>query len=355
MKNQCGQGEKQMDDIAILNNKTARNQFAVLAVTACIANTIGFASNAVLFGHSLPTIVCFVCAIIMVLLFLYGRKDARRHRAAAVILIIINLFEFPYLYYIYRTSTLVYMVLGIVGIIVVFHKKTRAVSAIGMIILDVIWILWCSGHAAAEEIPVESAFGALLCSFVIVCASVSALLIQMDKQYEIQRQTLIDMTEQLKSAADRDALTKLYNRRYLASFLDQKVANDKEGFTVVLLDLDDFKAINDTYGHVFGDKVLQSFAAILEQEITDKGIAARYGGEEFMLVFEESDISKIEQTMENIREAFDDFSQKEKGKRFTFSGGVEVYHHEDRVTMIFNAADDKLYRAKSQGKNRVIC
>lgn len=343
-----------MDDIAVLNNKTARNQFTVLALTASIANTIGFASNAILFGYSFPTIICLTCAIIMVILFMYGRNDAHRHTAAVAILMIVNFFEFPYLYYIYRASTLVYMVLGIVGIIVVFHEKSRIAITIGTILADVGWIIWCSSHPSGQVIPPDSTFGALLCSFTIVSISVSALVTLLDRQYVIQRQLLIEMTEKLRVAADRDTLTGIYNRRYLANFLEQKVKNNKEGFAVVLLDIDNFKAINDTYGHVFGDTVLEAFAIILKQAIKDKGIAARYGGEEFMLVFEATAVPQIEKIIDSIRLDFGIFSQKVKGKTFTFSGGVEIFHHEDRVTELFNSADEKLYKAKSTGKNKVV-
>lgn len=78
-----------------------------------------------------------------------------------------------------------------------------------------------------------------------------------------------------------DPLTKLYNRRFLTEHLDEKITRGDNEFAVALLDIDDFKKINDTYGHVYGDETLTSFAKIMMKHMEGQGIAARFGGEEF--------------------------------------------------------------------------
>lgn len=170
----------------------------------------------------------------------------------------------------------------------------------------------------------------------------------------MQQLQLQEMSDELQEMVHLDPLTKLYNRRFLTEHLDEKITRGDNEFAVALLDIDDFKKINDTYGHVYGDETLTSFAKIMMKHMEGQGIAARFGGEEFMLVFDHTDLVKIRACMDKMKVEFAAFGRETKNIEMSFSGGVEVFQQEDRIMKLFNAADEKLYHAKHLGKNKVV-
>ena len=163
------------------------------------------------------------------------------------------------------------------------------------------------------------------------------------------------MPRDLQYAANRDALTGVYNRGYLIQTLKQWMGTEDKRFLVALIDVDNFKSINDTYGHVYGDEVLIELARLMKQEIRGKGIAARYGGEEFMLLFEEPNQQKALDVLERIKIELGAFSMKTRQIIITFSGGLEEYRTEGKIDELFRRADKKLYQAKNGGKNHIVC
>ncbi len=163
-------------------------------------------------------------------------------------------------------------------------------------------------------------------------------------------------------AAITDALTGLHNRRYmeshLASLVEQATARGKP-LSVLVLDIDYFKPINDTYGHDAGDDVLREFAIRVRKSIRGIDLACRYGGEEFVVVMPETDMAVAATVAERLRrriatEAF----PVEQGKRaieVTISIGIAAIENaEDTAAGLIKRADQALYRAKRDGRNRVV-
>lgn len=188
-------------------------QFYVLGAAGSIGNLFGFVGNVYIYGLSAPTIFCALCTLVIFGMTFWGIRSRHVKRAAYVIITLITFFEFPILYYIYQTGT---------------------------IILNV--------------------------------------------QQKKQAEELTSLSRQLEQAADHDALTGLYNRRYLNRYLERMAQKGKKDVYAALIDLDFFKKVNDEYGHAFGDEVLIEFARILERNLIADGIAVRFGGEEFMLI-----------------------------------------------------------------------
>ena len=122
----------------------------------------------------------------------------------------------------------------------------------------------------------------------------------------------------------------------------------------MLIDLDLFKSVNDTYGHVFGDNVLKHFAYAVKTNIGENDLIARFGGGEFMILFDTDNIETVMTVMKRIRKSYSEFSEKEKGKEFTFSAGVAVYGSSNSITEIFTTADKRLYKAKAAGRNKIM-
>ena len=164
--------------------------------------------------------------------------------------------------------------------------------------------------------------------------------------------------KRMESLALHDGLTGLYLRRYILERLDEILLYRKQStFSLLMLDIDDFKKYNDTYGHTAGDIIIKSIAKILLKHTRrHKDIVARYGGEEFLVYLEGKDTKSAVEIAERIRQ---EIAQKEvvlrrTPTRVTVSIGVASYPKDgrDRTTLI-KKADERLYKAKSMGKDQV--
>jgi diguanylate cyclase (GGDEF)-like protein len=156
-----------------------------------------------------------------------------------------------------------------------------------------------------------------------------------------------------------DGLTQTYNKRYLLEFLDREMARchrHERALSVLLFDLDHFKNVNDTYGHLAGDYVLREMASSIKPRIRREECFARYGGEEFALVLPESPLETATFVAEKLRKIVEEheFVFEQKRIPVTFSGGIaEMKPEHDNPLAFLKAADEKLYAAKRAGRNRV--
>jgi len=164
----------------------------------------------------------------------------------------------------------------------------------------------------------------------------------------------------LQELAVRDSLTGLYNRRYLDETLEREVSRARrEGIplSLVMLDIDYFKRVNDTYGHQVGDEVLRTLAATLSADIRAEDVACRYGGEEFLILLPNMPLGNAMQRAEAWRAAVERLSIAHGNFRLTFtiSLGVSAYpDHGKTPDELTRCADQALYKAKRDGRNRVV-
>jgi diguanylate cyclase (GGDEF)-like protein len=155
-----------------------------------------------------------------------------------------------------------------------------------------------------------------------------------------------------------DGLTQVHNRRYLDEFLDREVARARRHFrplSVVLFDIDRFKALNDTRGHLCGDAVLRDLAGLVRTTVRQEDLLARYGGEEFALVLVETNHDEAATAAERVRElvAGHTFTFEDVTLQVTISVGVATISGEAGPGELLRAADERLYQAKRAGRNRV--
>jgi len=151
--------------------------------------------------------------------------------------------------------------------------------------------------------------------------------------------------------AQIDQLTNLYNRHYMKSLFD-RLDSESVPFGVILLDIDYFKSINDTYGHQVGDSALVKFSKILNQSTRKNDIIARWGGEEFLIVVSNTSDAMLIDIAEKIREAIESTLFDKVGK-ITASFGVSSCRYDLSSKEAIELADIALYRAKEGGRNRV--
>jgi len=173
-----------------------------------------------------------------------------------------------------------------------------------------------------------------------------------DQTARIEKETL------LKKMANEDPLTGLLNRRSFLNELGREIERSSRiglTCTIVLLDLDHFKNINDTYGHDFGDEVLVAFSQILRENSRQLDIFCRYGGEEFLLLFPHTNLESSMHFLDRIKREFADHPYTHNIKP-TFSGGAintEIRNDKTDVSLLLKEVDKLLYKAKDKGRNRI--
>jgi diguanylate cyclase (GGDEF)-like protein/PAS domain S-box-containing protein len=166
---------------------------------------------------------------------------------------------------------------------------------------------------------------------------------------------------ELKKLSVTDELTGVYNRRYMLERLEGYAAeHGRYGgtFSLISIDIDYFKSVNDTYGHLVGDQVLRDFAALISQRVRKTDVLARTGGEEFLILMPQSSLENATRLAEDVRVALEQHSfQAPDGTDFqlTISAGI-VNRPGDAVSVedLLSVCDESLYRAKREGRNRIV-
>jgi two-component system cell cycle response regulator len=167
--------------------------------------------------------------------------------------------------------------------------------------------------------------------------------------------------EKMAELSTRDELTNLYNRRYFLESAEREAAGSVrygQDLSLLMLDLDFFKQINDNHGHPAGDTVLKQTARVLEESIRQYDVACRYGGEEFAVIMPNTRLSDARTFCERLRKKMESMTVPYESKelRFTVSIGLAQFAPEidKSISDLIKRADDGLYAAKKQGRNRVV-
>ncbi|MEK4459302.1 MULTISPECIES: GGDEF domain-containing protein [Paenibacillus] len=194
---------------------------------------------------------------------------------------------------------------------------------------------------------------------LIIQASGRDLLVDLYKTKRAQQELMISNAI-ISKMSMTDGLTKLYNHLSFQNFYEKALEYAEQGAIIhlALVDIDNFKKINDTYGHQFGDKILEGISQIITEQITANDIPARYGGEEFAILMFEHTFEEAYQIVENIRREVEKMTFQEKLQlvSVTVSIGLKSYTEEMNKDkdVFFQQADDYLYQAKRSGKNKIV-
>lgn len=206
-----------------------------------------------------------------------------------------------------------------------------------------------------EDVLQWFALAALLPFFSFVAGHISSLRKNLRKSHDELRQAM----DVIHDMAIRDELTGIYNRRHLMELLSiekQRADRSNQPFCLVILDIDHFKRVNDTYGHLIGDQVIKATAVAIQNNLRSFDFCGRYGGEEFVLTMIQTTKEGALLCTERLRqhvEAQCFVDQEGNGFGVTISLGVTEYHPAEDIAAALQRADEALYRAKHGGRNRV--
>ena len=222
------------------------------------------------------------------------------------------------------------------------------------------------GLANLQQDSSEGDLKTLISALLEQTRQTSQLTHSFKNQIEEANREISSLREELKSIqqeASLDPLTQLNNRRSfdkeLQRLIDEQQSATAGPFCLVVTDIDHFKRCNDEYGHVMGDKILQSFAKILNHLTENCGFCARYGGEEFVVLLPDHSLEDAVSVAEKIRLTTERMQIKQRNlaeplDKITTSLGVALYAAGESATDFISRADALLYKAKETGRNRVV-
>lgn len=268
-------------------------------------------------------------------------------------LLFITFIYIPFLYFQtagYDGTAVLFALLGVFLLAVVFEGRTRIlviasniVVYLACIVINYHWPQLVLPHAGLSAKIADLCVALVLCMVGLAVMTVYITQAFENKNRELERLTYTD------------PLTGAFNRRFLTDCLQRELINSAETgrpLCVMMMDLDLFKNLNDTYGHGFGDEVLRRFYDAAHNVLREYDILARYGGEEFAAVLHGVRLGRALEISERVRHAVSELELSD-GVQITVSIGVTEAQRADTVESILNRADACLYKAKQSGRNCV--
>lgn len=297
----------------------------------------------------LPMALMLAVFLCLVIFFRYIARALRPSLVALVTILFLNLYVAVNLCVYGNLKLVMIEVFFPIIIAPIYRKKAilylQVAISFGMLFLCEFYYEWRS-PAVPEETLVVDVVVILLLFYSMV-------------KFELE---VITSTNMLGMQSSRDSLTHLYNHERFYEALDEQMshyAELKETFSIIISDIDNFKSVNDTYGHAFGDEVIRRVAETIMEYRGTRDICARYGGEEFAVIMPNKSLGDAVLQAEKFRREFEKvefLTQDGTAHHFTISLGVAEYNREYKTaSAFFEKADQALYEAKRTGKNKVCC
>jgi len=321
--------------------------FALVLITSLVISNFHI--------YEMPlTVMLIVSDITIVLCLLYYFKTGNLMTIASIIMSIVLLLCISLIYTGGKENTALYWVMfypvvSYVTLGLMFGSALMAVMYISTLLM-----LFGPNFGQVQYGDVEVSRFLASFSLVILFSAISEYF------RKKSHQKIADITLIEKRDALTDPLTGLANRRYIYEHIQPRLdteANSYLPMSVLLIDLDNFKVLNDTYGHDFGDQVLIAFTSMLHDKLRGTDIKARYGGEEFMILLPKASLKTAHGVAEKLRAYV---SNKQiaydvgQSISITCSIGIASLEHGNQFSKAIKQADDNLYRAKAKGRNVVV-
>jgi diguanylate cyclase (GGDEF)-like protein len=259
-----------------------------------------------------------------------------------------------------------YLFAGVANALVVDSTVAFALSLTGLFAYDaVVWAEWARWIPFAPDAPQVASQGPptidqvlmatlFISMFVPAGTAIVAALVRAVERREAQ---LVTANLRLEELSQLDPLTNLYNRRHLFARLEAELARVRRGrpLALVMVDLDGFKKVNDSQGHLRGDVLLKEIATSVAATTRTTDVAGRYGGDEFVVILPDTDSEQARAVAERLAQSVRDAAMRfDAARPVTASVGIAVAEPADTVAALLRRADENAYRAKESGGNRVV-
>lgn len=313
-------------------------------------------------------IATLASGLMLAAVFFVAYRLDRMDLARLMLCYILNCFVIPLAFFFcggIDSGMPLYMIAGVFLLIPVLKGYRRIICLIISFVVDIICIIvsyFYMPGAKVSSVPkkdilthltLEARFIDMICSLILIGMYLILTTALIMNAYQKEKEAREALLIKLDGLSKIDELTGLYNRREFFNYLEKTPLDDR--FYMIMIDLDNFKDKNDTYGHAFGDDVLKVFADIMKKAIKDEDeIIARFGGEEFMMMIKADSKDTAFKRIDEARKAFEDKKwDVDVYLRITFSAGLIHLKEYDNITQALSAADRLLYLAKENGRNMI--
>ena len=311
----------------------------------------------------LPALSCLLplfSFILLIGLSIWGFKTQKTNLFATICISITGFILFPMMFFAnagLHGGMTFYLLVAVVCSALALRGKTRFI-VFALILLEYsgLFVIYRYHPELFTPMEREEAFIDQLCSMIIASGVLFTFSYIVSKQNSHDRHTIQQLSLLYERQANTDELTGLYNRRYFNNFLKLAILTlgDTEKLHIAMFDIDDFKFVNDKYGHPFGDVILRKFATLLRTTEKNGTTVCRYGGEEFLVLIPKKNKSEALEIVEQILEETRTTIEVKDGRFITVSAGFMTCTEDMTYDVLLQEVDKKLYTAKKSGKNRVI-
>jgi len=311
----------------------------------------------------LPLLSCLLplfSFILLVGLSIWGFKTKKTNLFATICISVTGLILFPMMFFAnagLHGGMPFYLLVAVVCSALALRGKTRIIIFILILIeYSGLFITYRYHPELFTTMEHEEAFIDQLCSMIIASCVLFTFSLIVSKQNSHDRHKIEQISLLYEKQANTDELTGLFNRRYFNNFLKLAILTlgDTGSLHIAMFDIDDFKYVNDKFGHPFGDVILRRFANLLRTTEKNGTTACRYGGEEFLLLIPKKNVDEALALVESIIEDTRKQIEISDGRFITVSAGFITCTEEMTYDVLLQEVDKKLYTAKKTGKNRVI-
>lgn len=329
-----------------------------LLLASQVVETVLLFNRSFIFEMKLSLIIFLFINLILTIAVYRFRKENYGVRYKTLLhtqsIIILNILFITSAFNIFQNEKMVMVhiyIIAYVFISIVLHIPSANLALIGLIslFLNIIGILMYHFDPLIVQFEIINLLIFIGLSWWLgIIANRNRILLWMNLNKERE------LNSKLADLNKRDSMTNFFNHEYIFELLDQEIERAhllEQCLSIAIFDLDDFKRINDTYGHQEGDKVLLEVSLAIKESVRDADLIGRYGGEEFMVIFPATANEQAEFVANRIRTAVEALNFE--NYQMTISGGVaELLGHNSQE--LIKIADTCLYRAKHQGKNCII-
>lgn len=253
-----------------------------------------------------------------------------------------------------------YILILLFGIFRLYTRQFLFVSAFALLTYGADIVLLNIFRSQGINLKIECFHWLGLAIVLISVSFIGGNISSIRRELSVSRKKLQSSLTVIREMAIHDDLTGFYNRHHLMDIIDSennRSVRTGSIFSLVMMDIDKFKNINDKYGHQTGDQVLRTFAAIIRSILRKTDFCGRYGGEEFLIVLTQTDIQAAKVFAERICDCVENsfFPCLGPDSQVTVSIGLTEYRMQENIEKTISRADELLYKAKKGGRNRVEC